>query len=54
LFAPVEYFRVEHAAPTPGDEYQVDVQVVDDGSVVAGCRVWLSAGCRRPSLRCVP
>ena len=54
LFAPVECFRVEHAPPTFGDEYRVDVEVVDEASAAAGCLVWLPARCRRPTSRCVP
>jgi hypothetical protein len=54
LFAQVEHLRVEHPTAIFGDEHQVDVQVMDDASAAAGCRVWLPAGCRWPRLRCGP
>jgi hypothetical protein len=45
LFALVEYLRIEHATPILGDEYRVDVEVVDDAAralTVGVCPSWLS------------
>ena len=39
LFAPVEHLRVEHATAIFGDEYQMDVQVVDDAATTPNIRV---------------
>ena len=41
LFAPVEHLCVEHATPGPGEEHQVDVEVVDDAATAPNIGVWV-------------
>ena len=41
LFAPGEHLCVEHATPIPGDEHQVDVQIVVDAATAPNIGVWV-------------